>query len=217
MPTLFSRSFTLFSIAMCASLGIASGAHAAVIFAEDFNRPNSDTVGVLWQEWEQDSNDVALYNQQLRLRDHQSEQLDAAVWRQVDTSGYENLQLAFDWRASNSTEASDTLHAGWRDSQGSMHAFWSQSLGGSGFTNQTIALDGFALNTLFDLSFWIDVSAATETVYLDNLLLSGDTIAGTRQPPSTDTGAAVSVYEPGSIALLVMGLSALAWRRKSLA
>ena len=194
---------------------LASNLHAAVIFSDDFNRGNSSDVGNLWQEWEKDSNDVAVYSQQLRLRDHQNSTVDAAIWHSVDTSGFENLNLSFDWRAANNTEASDTLFAGWRDTAGTFHSLWSQTLGGSAMATHSIDLDAFGLNDLFDLSFWVDVSASTETVYLDNILLSGDAINISTTPTHGNTPPAIAVNEPALPGLLAIAASLLLMRRKT--
>lgn len=194
---------------------LASNLHAAVIFSDDFNRGNSSDVGNLWQEWEKDSNDVAVYSQQLRLRDHQNSTVDAAIWHSVDTSGFENLNLSFDWRAANNTEASDTLFAGWRDASGTFHSLWSQALGGSTMATHSINLDAFGLNNLFDLSFWVDVSASTETVYLDNILLTGDATNTSTTTNHGNTTPAIAVNEPALPGLLAIAASLLLIRRKT--
>ncbi len=202
-------------------LTVASNSHGAIIFADDFSRSGSSNVGNQWLEWEKDSNDVAISQQQLRLRDHQTGTTDAAAWHTIDAIGFDNLELTFDWRALNSTETSDSLYAGHRDGDGIYHSFWSTSLGGSHFEQVSLTLGGSYSNSAFDLAFWIDVGASNETVYLDNVIIDGVQITPPvvtpptdflPTPPTTPATPVASVNEPTSLALLSLGLLGMSAR-----
>lgn len=201
LPRLPATSLSLaLAITLFLLLWHSSG-HAVVLFTDDFNRSNSQIVNNGWSEYERDSNDVAVSQQQARLRDHQNASIDAAIWQTVTTSGFTNLYLDFSWRATSSTESSDTLHSGWRDLAGNFHTVWSTALGGSPFSNESIHLDGLGIPTQFDLAFWVNMSASNETVYLDNIILSGDAAAVVANPAVT-----VNVSEPEGMGLLLAGL-----------
>ena len=201
----------------CALCVAAPHLSAAVIFMDDFERSNSSTVGPEWEEVERDSSDVAIYNNQLRMRDQSGDAVDAAVINDVDISSFQNLTLSFDWRATSNTESSDTLYLGWftrgeTEQPSSWVSIWTQALGGSDYLSESISLSA-ASNPLAQLAFWIDVSSATETVYLDNILLEGDPLTSNVEVPPL-TGATVAVPEPSSSLLLLGGLIGLMHRRQ---
>lgn len=191
------------------TLLLGQQAFAAVIYQDDFDRANSNTVGSTWSEIENQSNDVAIYRNQLRLRDQSELAQDAAALLDLGLDNYQDLSLSFDWRATNSTEASDTLYLGWNDSNG-WESVWTQSLGGSDYATVEVDLSALTPSTGHRLGFWIDVSSATETVYLDNLLLEGELLTNSTPDP------VATVSEPNTSLLLSLGLMGLLYRSKSM-
>ena len=189
---------------------------AAVLFEDDFDRNNNSLVGNNWSELEKDSNDVAIYQDALRLRDYQSDVPDAAAIQTIEVAGFENLSLQFDWRATSSTEASDMLFVGWQLPDENFSSFWQTSLGGSDYETVSLAVtDPGSDDGLASLAFWIDVGSANETVYIDNILFSGAPVANDTDP-ATEQDDIASVSEPSSTLLLALGLSFLySVRRKN--
>jgi len=177
-----------------AALGcLSTSVSAAVIYTEDFNRADSNTVGNGWHETGDQANDVAIVDSTLMLRDNQAG-VDAAIWQNLSTSGYSDVSLTFDWAASMNTESNDTLNVSWRDASSSWQTIWSTSLGGSDFA--TVLLDdiiGASDNDSFELSFWTNVSWYNEAAYLDNMILAG-------------TLNTANVPEPATMGLFGMGL-----------
>lgn len=183
------------------------GQHAlsAVIYQDDFNRSNNNTLGSTWSELENQSNDVAIYRNQLRLRDQSGLAQDAVALLELDLSNYQNLNLRFDWRPTPNTETSDTFYVGWNNSN-AWQSVWSQSLGNSTYTSVELDLSKLTANPNDRLSFWVDVSSKTETVYVDNFLLEGELIANSAPDPVT------AVSEPNASLLLSLGLLGLLFR-----
>ena len=196
----------------------ASLSHGAVIFSDDFARSNSNTVMNNWLELEKDSNDVAIYQQQLRLRDNRTGEPSAAAIQAVSLEPYEDIQLSFDWRATSSTEPSDTLFVGWQLEDESFTSFWNTALGGSGYESMTFDIAPEDIPSDYAaLAIWIDVGSANETAYIDNFLLSGELIATSPDEVNETTTDASQVPEPSSLALLIasLGLAQLSRRRSA--
>lgn len=177
-----------------------SNCFALVIFEDDFNRSNQNELQNGWVELEKDNNDVALYRQQARLRDHQTG-TDASLARTVNLayplSTAQPAIIAFDWRASQDTEASDSLYMGIQTADNTLQSLWQTALGGSDFQRVEVFVTEEQLSSLeFTLAFWIDVGSASETAYLDNISIVQDELIAI--PPTT-------VPEPGSAFLLLSG------------
>ncbi len=158
---------------------------------------NSNTVGNGWAEIEKSSNDVRVRNNELRLRDTQSNQTDAAVLQNISTAGFTNIWLDFDWGTSGNTESTDKLHVSWDRNDGNWTTQWTTNLsGGSGFKSVNLNFLGAADDlSNFRLAFWTEVSYYNEYAKLDNIVLRGD---------------AAPVPESATVALLGIGMVGLA-------
>lgn len=180
-------------------------AHSAVIFQDDFSRANSSDPGPQWLSLERDDNDIAIYNERLRLRDYLTTGITHAQFY-LDTSGYENISLSLDWRVLSSTEASDSLSI---SSDTLAHAqansIFTTGLGNPGVYNNTFSITD---NFVGRIGFWLDVNSASETVYIDNVLVMGD--------PSSlqDATPPFAVSESSSIALIGIGLAGIGIARR---
>jgi len=182
---------------------------SAVIFEDDFDRSNTNIVGLDWNEGEKDSNDVAIYRNQLRLRDHQNG-IGASISRLFDPQATSGLSIAFDWRASNNTENSDFFYLSTNLSREPDNAIWQTQLGGSEYAHTVINFSDLNLtgsDPISTLFFWIDVGSASETVYIDNLMVTQDLIVDALEAEVTE------VPEPGTTSLLALGLLGLYSRR----
>jgi hypothetical protein len=176
-------------------------ASATVIFQDDFNRANNNDVGNDWSTIERNSNDVAIKNNYLQLRDHQWG-VDAAAWHNNSTESYSDIYIDFEWAASSNTESWDKLYLSWFDGS-NWTEVWSTDLGGSGFTSVSVgAISGADDLSDFGFGFHTNLnvfSQHSERAKIDNVVLRG---------------TAASVSEPGSLALLGLGLAGLGFVRK---
>lgn len=204
---------------ICMGLGalmLSTVASAAVIFADDFNRPDDKTVGAGWTEIENQKNDVAIADEALRLRDDLSgssaagvESPDAAASFSLRTLGYQNLFLSFDWAAHPTSDASDMLFVSWKTASGGWTELWSTGLGGTdAWSGVNLALGAAAANLDDDIEirFWTDVSrsnlrgfldaVANEGAKIDWVRLSGDPIPQSPTEELPQTGEETG-NEPG--------------------
>ncbi len=181
-------------------------ANALTIFSDDFNRSNSNDVGNGWVENEGDFDDVAIWNNTLRLRDWQWIGNDAAA-KQIDNlAGWTNIYLDFDWAASENTESSDKLYVSFKVGGGDWVKEWTQSLSGSGFASVSLGPISLVENQdIVKFKFHTDVSTSREYAQIDNVVLRGDQSGGAPVP------------EPATMMLFGLGLLGLAGvsRKKS--
>lgn len=191
-------------------LCVSSSASAVIIFSDDFDRANSNTAGNGWYEIEDDANDVAIIDSSLMLRDNRSffffDLIDAVASNNASTTGYQDIFLDFDWKASNNTESADSLFVSWTNASGPLggllgwNTLWSAGLGGSDFASVSIGAIAGADNLAnLRFAFWTDVSSSTEAAYIDNVVLRG---------------TAISVSNPSSILLLGFALIGLLIARR---
>lgn len=211
---------------------IATPAAAAVIWQDQFNRANSNTVGNGWTEIEDGANDVAISGNALLLRDYRSgtdsvTTPDAAAtqWG-ISTAGYEDIFVQFRWGPLTASESSDTLFVSWKlSSDANVLANWSTlgsfGLGGNGsFTTSGFALGALAEDTSIDLRFWTSVNDDDEGALIDWVTLSGNAIPLPPPPeqdltPIAQVEPGAGVPAPGTLALLGVGLAALgSFRRR---
>jgi hypothetical protein len=196
--------------ALALSVGAALPAQAAAIFADDFNRANSNTVGNGWAETEPQPSDIRVHGNVLELVDEGSKILQAGG---ISTVGFTGITLSYDWSTIGNTESDDFLVVEWRDASQAVESWTallpSDPLGGSpGFSHSSFAL-GAAAENLADLEirFSVDVDGNNEGVLLDNVVLAGTPVAQEISPQQ-------QVPEPGSLALAGLGVVLLALRRR---
>jgi hypothetical protein len=196
-------------LAATAALGIltaASSAGAVVIWEDQFNRANSNTVGNGWQEDENDANDVSISGNAMRMRDSQSGSDASATQFTIDLTGYENIEIVFRWQPLSASENSDDIFVNVRidATSGSFSQVFQDGLGGSGWNTDSINI-GSAANDIddFDLQFEIDVDddsdGNNEGVLIDYVQITGDRIVS----------PTASVSEPATLGLLGLGLLGL--------
>ncbi|MGC3938821.1 VPLPA-CTERM sorting domain-containing protein [Roseobacter sp. EG26] len=184
------KSLAAFAVANGLLAGAASA--ASVIFEDDFNRANSNSVGNGWTELEDENNDVRILNNRLRLRDFLPGNPDAAAASAViDATGYTNITVSFDWQSLEPNENNDDLFLVWaldpRPSLSNQGAWTEVFQGDSGGTNtfsESVSISPGADNSMFNLMFWSDVGNSNEGFLIDNLVVTGDLISPVPVPAS---------------------------------
>ena len=191
----------------------ASSAAAATLFSDDFDRPDSKSVGGGWSELERSEDDVFVKNGMLLLRDRRDENPDAAASSMViDATGYENITVAFKWRTINRyNEANDSLFLSWASVDAPAiddTAAWTEAFEGGVdsdahwspkvWSTETVQLTGAEYGQ-FRLLLWTDVNAFNEGFRIDYVTVTGDKLVA---------GAVAPVPLPAGLPLLVGGLAA---------
>lgn len=202
---------TIKKLAVAAALTLfCASASATIIFADDFNRANSNTVGNGWSTVEEDDNDVAIRNNVLQIRDYEREWSwslanfgynhtdDSEASNSTSTESYKDIFIDFDWAASWNTESSDSLFLSWTNNGTDWTNIWDTELGGSGFTSVNVgAIVGADDLTDFGFKFYTNVSTYYEAAYIDNVVVRG-----------------TEVPAPLSIALFGLGLAGIGLSRR---
>ena len=210
--------------------GMASSASAgSIIFKDNFNRgygwfDYNSNVGNGWSETQYHSNDVAIKYNHLQLRDARwGSGPDAAATRLIDTTGYQNVYLMYDFKPLHSSDRWDYLHVDFKAlGSDSWTNLATHDLGGSAhqWTWNTEYFGSYGDDTMLQLRFWTDVSepyrhysrwfgshnhypGAYEGAYIDAVKVWGDPI-----PPA-------AVPEPSTMALFATGIVGMGlWRAR---
>ena len=184
--------------------GTCAAASAAPVFADDFNRAVSASVGNGWSETESDAVDVSIVtrsgaDREMQVRDDDPRGV-ASQHTGISTLGFDSVFLAYEWAPSNNTEAGDFLQVEWRDGaalDGAWTAIASHALAGpAGHVSALHEVIGAAGIADFEFRFRVVVDSNNEGALIDNVTLSGTTL---------ERSSVQSVPEPGT--LLLAGLS----------
>ena len=184
--------------------GAAAAASAAPIFADDFNRAVSASVGNGWSETESDDVDVSIVarsgsDRQLQVRDDDPRGV-ASQRSGISTLGFASVFLAYEWAPTNNTEAGDFLWVEWRDGaagDGPWTAIATHAMAGpAGYSAALHEVIGGAGIADFEFRFRVAVDSNNEGALIDNVALSG----------AAAERAVQSVPEPGTLALAGLSL-----------
>ena len=153
---------------------VSGSANATTIFEDDFDRDNNRIIGNGWSEIEDASNDVAIENDYLLLRDQSGQAEDAGAFNSISTVGFTDIGLSFDWRENGRNEGSEMFHVSWSDGV-TWTEVWSASIDNvTPFVSVDMNLTGAEGRTDFGLMLWTDgTNGAVEGVRIDNVVLYG--------------------------------------------
>jgi hypothetical protein len=171
----------------------ASSAFAATIFADDFNRAASGTVGApagfptfVWSESGNAS--IAVINFTGTAHDTGVLQLNgngtsAVVNGSFSTVGFTNVKLSLDWAGDN-IETGDVLTISWKPTASATFTTLTTLNGtGSVFTDGLVlSLGALAANTSIDIKISAGFDMGNDTYYIDNVSLTGDAAAVATTP-----------------------------------
>lgn len=98
----------LAALLLLGGMSTAASATPVTLFADDFNRPDNNTVGNGWFEHADDAADIAISqigvggSGAIRLRDDfggdpNLPPRDTDFWHDVSTVGFKDITLEFDW------------------------------------------------------------------------------------------------------------------------
>lgn len=202
-----------------ATLGLAiafaaTTAQADVIWSDDFERGDSNTVGNGWNEIEGNYKDVSVQENSsygyMRIKEQSSGGgTIGASQENIDTDGYGNLSIEFKWKPF-STENNDSFSLDFQITGYSWQTIFNETLGGSeNWQTETISLAFLGDTTdSLDIRFLLDASYKNEGVKIKYVKLYGDMVT---------TGGGTSVPEPGTLALFgtaIAGFGIAALRRR---
>ena len=177
--------------------GFSSTASAVSIFEDNFNRADNDALGNGWSGTENDSNDVAIRDNGLRMRSDDPNAIASQL--SINTSGFNNIKLSYDWAAITDSSSSDDLYIEWKlGSSSNWTELAHHTLGGNGsFSSNLENLIGADNKSDIEFRFRLDVNSGDDGALIDNVKLTGDRIA--------------AVPEPASFVLFGLGLLGAGW------
>ncbi len=182
------HSIAAASLALVTLTGAASA--STVLYSDDFNRADNNTVGNGWSEVNRNRNDVKVRKGKLRLRDESAGSVDAAAATSViDATGFEDLTVSFRWRSLRDNDIDDTLTLSYAsaptpaltDVRSWSHVF-TGSNDGNGWSRGTISFGSDLDGAQFSLMFWTSVNGATEGFWIDDVVVSGSAIPAVPLP-----------------------------------
>lgn len=215
----------------------ASNAASVDLFTDNFDRSTSNNIGNAWRSYENDDDDVAIIDDPysrtrddnvLRLRDRQgSGSVDAGVKLSFDSSAYDSLTIAFDWSPLEDSDNKDKLILQYSSNDKDWFKLFELALesdeddehehehdeGDWMYQSASYAKTDNKYKDMFGTGLYLrlitDVSSKKEGALIDNFSLLGLT------EPSQEGGSlpAAAVPEPGTLALLGLGLFAAFGRK----
>ncbi|MCA9470534.1 MAG: PEP-CTERM sorting domain-containing protein [Nitrospirales bacterium] len=219
-PVRVTRGLTamLAALAFCGGVGSTASA-GSIIFEDNFDRGHygsSATVGNGWGEIQRDYNDVAIDHSHLLLRDTRpGGGVDAGATHEIDTTGYQNVYVMYDFKPLKDSDPNDYLYVDFRTlGSQTWTTLASHSLGGNQWAWNTAYFGSSGDNTLLQLRFWTDVTEDSwfygsyragekEGAYIDALKVWGDPKPMAATP------------EPSTMALFATGMVGMGlWRMR---
>ncbi|GJM24396.1 MAG: hypothetical protein DHS20C16_08110 [Phycisphaerae bacterium] len=160
-------------VAIAAVIGFANQASAQCAFFDDFQRPDSSTVGFGWVEVESLAPEILLTSSfPFSFVDVVGTGIAPASLTQsnIDTSSLTDPAVTFIWQARNgNAEANDLLQVDWRTSGGVWQQLDEFDLTNTLTTVEELPLPPAAMNTSIDIRFVIIVDEFQEGILLDDV------------------------------------------------
>lgn len=158
----------------CINRPIPDCAPPACPFEDDFQRPDSNTVGNNWVEVEEFIDEVTILSGAAVIR------ADGRSMAQfgISTDQRDNITLNYDWRDFGTTDANDLLIVEWRvcNDKGwtllTTHALNDTNT----FQSVSLPLDFTATCSCIDIRFVVSVFDASQGARVDNVAVCGDEI-----------------------------------------
>ncbi|UCG16557.1 MAG: hypothetical protein JSV19_00675, partial [Phycisphaerales bacterium] len=137
-------------------------------FTDDFERPDSNTVGNGWVEVEKQSDDCAIVSGYCQIRDRIP---DGQITQSgILTTGLQNISFRYEWRGNSISTGSDYLIVAWKRSDtGTWSTLGTHTLDQTTFTFESRALPVEAEDTSIDIRFTVSVAVKDHGAEVDNV------------------------------------------------